>query len=113
MTSCISVNTNSCLKNNDLQTTFISGVIGEVSLVMFLVVAAFGGLAFLIWKMVPQVDRDNISVGTVSTLSRSSIFGSRNRDRFTDQSSIYSITLSEKDDGFIKKPNEGDNTSEA
>ncbi|XP_026324394.1 uncharacterized protein LOC113233469 isoform X2 [Hyposmocoma kahamanoa] len=88
-------------------------VIGEVSLVMFLVVAAFGGLAFLIWKMVPQADRDNISIGTVSTLSRSSIFGSRNRDRFTDQSSIYSITLSEKDESFVKKPNEGDNTSEA
>lgn len=86
---------------------------GEVSLVMFLVVAAFGGVAFLIWKMVPQADRDNISIGTASTLSRSSIFGRRNRDRFSDQSSIYSITLSEKDEGFVKKPNEGDNTSEA
>lgn len=88
-------------------------MIGEVSLVMFLVVAAFGGIAFLIWKMVPQADRDNISIGTVSTLSRSSIFGSRNRDRFTDQSSIYSITLSEKDEDIVKKTNEGDNTSEA
>lgn len=88
-------------------------MIGEVSLVMFLVVAAFGGIAFLIWKMVPQADRDNMSIGTVSTLSRSSIFGSRNRDRFTDQTSIYSITLSEKDEDFVKKPSEGDNTSEA
>lgn len=88
-------------------------MIGEVSLVMFLVVAAFGGVAFLIWKMVPQADRDNISIATVSTLSRSSIFGRRNKDLFTDQSSIYSITLSEKDDDFVKKPNEGDNTSEA
>ncbi|XP_049867710.1 uncharacterized protein LOC126367973 [Pectinophora gossypiella] len=87
-------------------------IVGEVSLVMFLVVAAFGGIALLIWKMVPQADRDNISISTVSSL-RSGIFGRRNRDRFSDQSSIYSISLSEKDEGFVKKPNEGDNTSEA
>ncbi|XP_026757415.2 uncharacterized protein LOC113517072 [Galleria mellonella] len=88
-------------------------VFGEISLVMFLVVAAFGGIALLIWKMVPQVDRDNLSIATVSSLSRSSIFGRRNRDRFSDQSSVYSITLSEKDEGIAKKPNDGDNTSEA
>ncbi|KAI5632174.1 hypothetical protein NE865_15118 [Phthorimaea operculella] len=88
-------------------------IVGEVSLVMFLVVAAFGGIALLIWKMVPQAERDNISIGTVSSLSRSSIFSRRNRDRFSDQSSVYSITLSEKDEGYVKKPNEGDNTSEA
>ncbi|KAM3964754.1 uncharacterized protein ACR2FA_001143 [Aphomia sociella] len=88
-------------------------VFGEITLVMFLVVTAFGGIALLIWKMVPQADRDNISIATVSSLSRSSIFARRNRDRFSDQSSVYSITLSEKDEGIAKKPNEGDNTSEA
>ncbi|XP_059060392.1 uncharacterized protein LOC131853504 isoform X2 [Achroia grisella] len=88
-------------------------VFGEISLVMFLVVAAFGGIALLIWKMVPQIDKDNISIATVSSLSRSSIFGRRNRDRFSDRSSVYSITLSEKDDSLAKKPNDGDNTSEA
>ncbi|RVE54173.1 hypothetical protein evm_001296 [Chilo suppressalis] len=87
-------------------------VFGEIMLVMFLVVAAFGGIALLIWKMVPQADKDNISIATMSSLSRSSIFSRRNRDRFSDQSSVYSITLSEKEDP-IKKPNEGDNTSEA
>ncbi|XP_063376511.1 uncharacterized protein LOC134663900 isoform X1 [Cydia fagiglandana] len=86
---------------------------GEVSLVMFLVVAAFGGIGLLIWKMVPRSDGDNVSISTVSTLSRSSIFGRRNRDRFSDGTSIYSITLSEKDDDYVKKPCEGDNTSEA
>ncbi|XP_022820388.1 uncharacterized protein LOC111352227 [Spodoptera litura] len=86
---------------------------GEVSLVMFLVVAAFGGIALLIWKVVPQADRDNISIATVSSLARSGIFSRRNRDRFSDQSSVYSISLSEKDEGIPKKPNEGDNTSEA
>lgn len=80
---------------------------------MFLVVAAFGGIALLIWKVVPQEDRDNISISTISSLNRSGIFGRRNRDRFSDQSSVYSITLSEKDEGLAKKPNEGDNTSEA
>lgn len=88
------------------------GVFGEVSLVMFLVVAAFGGIALLIWKVVPQADKDNISIATVSSL-RSGIFGRRNRDRFSDQSSVYSITLSEKDEGFVQKSNDGDNTSEA
>ncbi|XP_053613602.1 uncharacterized protein LOC128677039 [Plodia interpunctella] len=86
---------------------------GEITLVMFLVVTAFGGIALLIWKVVPQEDRDNISIATVSSLSRSGIFGRRNRDRFSDQSSVYSITLSEKDDGILKKPHDGDNTSEA
>lgn len=80
---------------------------------MFLVIAAFGGIALLIWKVVPQTDKDNVSIATVSSLSRSGIFNKRNRDRFSDQSSIYSITLSERDEGFVKKPNEGDNTSEA
>lgn len=80
---------------------------------MFLVVAAFGGIALLIWKMVPQAERDNISIGTASSLSRSGIFGRRNRDRFSDQSSVYSITLSEKCEDPVKKTNEGDNTSEA
>ncbi|XP_063838573.1 uncharacterized protein LOC135087733 [Ostrinia nubilalis] len=88
-------------------------VFGEITLVMFLVVAAFGGVALLIWKMVPQADRDNISIATVSSLSRSSIFGRRNRDRFSDQSSVYSITLSEKSKDPVKKTNECDNTSEA
>lgn len=88
-------------------------VFGEVSLVMFLVIAAFGGIALLIWKVVPQTERDNASVATGSTLSRSGIFNRKNRDRFSDQSSIYSITLSERDEGYVKKPNEGDNTSEA
>lgn len=92
---------------------YFSGVFGEITLVMFLVVAAFGGIALLIWKMVPQAERDNISIGTVSSLSRSGIFGRRNRDRFSDQSSVYSITLSEKCEDPVKKPNEGDNTSEA
>ncbi|CAH0748838.1 unnamed protein product [Diatraea saccharalis] len=87
-------------------------VFGEIMLVMFLVVAAFGGIALLIWKMVPQAEKDNISIATMSSLSRSSIFSRRNRDRFSDQSSVYSITLSEKDDS-VKKPNDGDNTSEA
>ncbi|KAJ0181976.1 hypothetical protein K1T71_002698 [Dendrolimus kikuchii] len=88
-------------------------VFGEVSLVMFLVIAAFGGIALLIWKVVPQTDKDNISIATVSSLSRSGIFNRRNRDRFSDKSSVYSITLSERDEGFVKKPNEVDNTSEA
>lgn len=79
---------------------------------MFLVVAAFGGIALLIWKVVPQAEKDNISIATVSSL-RSSIFGRRNRDRFSDQSSVYSITLSEKDEDFVQKSNDGDNTSEA
>ncbi|CAB3250247.1 unnamed protein product [Arctia plantaginis] len=87
-------------------------VFGEVTLVMFLVVAAFGGIALLIWKMVPQIEKDNISVGTVSSLARSGIFRRRNRDKFSDISSVYSITLSEKDEN-AKKTNEGDNTSEA
>lgn len=86
---------------------------GEVSLVVFLVIAAFGGVALLVWKMVPQGDKDNISIASISTLSRSSIFGSRNRDRFSDQSSVYSISLSETDEGCVKKPKESDNTSEA
>lgn len=77
---------------------------------MFLVVAAFGGIALLIWKMVPQTDKDNVSITTMSSM-RSSIFGRRNRDRFSDRSSVYSITLSEKEG--TKKSNEGDNTSEA
>ncbi|KAL4712856.1 hypothetical protein ACJJTC_011926 [Scirpophaga incertulas] len=87
-------------------------VFGEVTLVMFLVVAAFGGIALLIWKMVPQADRDNISIKSGSSFSSTSIFGRRNRDRFSDQNSIYSITLSEKEDP-VKKPNDSDNTSEA
>ncbi|XP_011554618.3 uncharacterized protein LOC105385872 [Plutella xylostella] len=86
---------------------------GEVSLVVFLVIAAFGGVALLVWKMVPQGDKDNVSIASISTLSRSSIFGSRNRDRFSDQSSVYSISLSETDEGCVKKPKESDNTSEA
>ncbi|XP_047515683.1 uncharacterized protein LOC125056568 [Pieris napi] len=84
---------------------------GEITMVMFLVVTAFVGIGVLVWKMVPQADRDNISIGTVSSLSRSSIFGGRNRDRFSDKSSVYSITLSEKDEDIVKK--QGDNTSEA
>ncbi|CAH2104447.1 unnamed protein product [Euphydryas editha] len=87
---------------------------GEITLVMFLVVAAFGGIAFLIWKMVPQADRgnsDNISISTVSSLSRSGIFCRSNIDRF-NRSSIYSITLSEKDE-TVKKASDGDDTSEA
>lgn len=91
----------------------IPGAFGEVTLVMFLVVAAFGGVALLIWKVVPQADRDNISIATVSSLARSGIFSRRNIDRFSDKSSVYSISLSEKDEGTIKKPNDGDNTSEA
>nr|XP_021191261.2 uncharacterized protein LOC110376932 [Helicoverpa armigera] len=86
---------------------------GEVTLVMFLVVAAFGGVALLIWKVVPQADRDNISIATVSSLTRSGFFSRRNKDRFSDRSSVYSISLSEKDEGAPKKPNDGDNTSEA
>ncbi|CAD0196044.1 unnamed protein product [Chrysodeixis includens] len=88
-------------------------VYGEVTLVMFLVVAAFGGVALLIWKVVPQADRDNISIATVSSLARSGIFSRRNRDRFSDQSSVYSISLSEKDESTTKKVTDGDNTSEA
>lgn len=87
---------------------------GEITLVMFLVVAAFGGVAFLIWKMVPQADRgnsDNMSVSTTSSLSRSGLFCRSNIDRF-NRSSIYSITLSEKDE-TVKKPSDGDDTSEA
>lgn len=84
---------------------------GEITLVMFLVVAAFGGIALLIWKMVPQSDRNNDNVSTISSLSRSGIFSRRNIDRFSDRSSVYSITLSEKDE--VKKPNERDDTSEA
>ncbi|CAF4757108.1 unnamed protein product [Pieris macdunnoughi] len=84
---------------------------GEITMVMFLVVTAFVGIGVLVWKMVPQADKDNISIGTVSSLSRSSIFGGRNRDRFSDKSSVYSITLSEKDEDIVKK--QGDNTSEA
>ncbi|CAG9566731.1 unnamed protein product [Danaus chrysippus] len=83
---------------------------GEIMLVMFLVVAAFGGVAFLIWKVVPQAGKeDSISISTSSTLSRSGIFSRRNIDRFSDKSSVYSITLSEKD---VKK-SDGDDTSEA
>ncbi|XP_039763357.1 uncharacterized protein LOC120636122 [Pararge aegeria] len=87
---------------------------GEITLVMFLVVAAFGGVALLIWKMVPQASRsvDNISTSTVSSLSRSGIFNRRNIDRFSDKSSVYSVTLSEKDEP-VKKPSEVDNSSEA
>lgn len=88
-------------------------VFGEITLVMFLVVAAFGGIALLIWKVVPQSERDNISIATVSSLARSGIFSRRNIDKFSDKSSIYSITLSEKDEGTIRKPNDADNTSEA
>ncbi|KAI8428055.1 hypothetical protein MSG28_002343 [Choristoneura fumiferana] len=88
-------------------------MLGEVSMVMFLVIAAFGGMGLLIWKMVPRTEEDNVSISTASTVSRSSIFGRRNRDRFSDGTSVYSITLSEKDDDFVKKPCEGDNTSEA
>ncbi|XP_047544788.1 uncharacterized protein LOC125077045 [Vanessa atalanta] len=87
---------------------------GEITLVMFLVVAAFGGVAFLIWKMVPQDDKgnsDNVSISTVSSLSRTGIFRRGNIDRF-NRSSIYSITLSEKDE-TVKKPSDGDDTSEA
>lgn len=85
---------------------------GEVTLVMFLVVSAFGGVALLIWKMVPQSDKsDNASISTISSLSRSGIFSRRNIDRFSDKSSVYSITLSEKDEA--KKPNDRDDTSEA
>ncbi|XP_072936866.1 uncharacterized protein [Epargyreus clarus] len=94
------------LKEESSQSMF-----GEILLVMFLVVAAFGGIALLIWKMVPQSDKDNISIAT--TLSRSGFFNRRNRDRFSDQSSVYSITLSEKDEGTVKKSTDGDNTSEA
>ncbi|KAG6460869.1 hypothetical protein O3G_MSEX012278 [Manduca sexta] len=112
---------NEDINNNELQPARLEArkeeiqqsVFGEISLVMFLVIAAFGGIALLIWKVVPQGDRDNASITTVSSLSRSGIFGRRNRDRFSDQSSIYSITLSEKDEGFVKKPTESDNTSEA
>ncbi|CAG4944255.1 unnamed protein product [Colias eurytheme] len=86
---------------------------GEVTLVMFLVVTAFGGIGLLVWKMVPHAERDNISIGTASSLSRSSIFGRRNRDMFSDRSSVYSITLSEKDEDTTKKSNDCDNTSEA
>lgn len=86
---------------------------GEVSFVMFLVIAAFGGVALLIWKMVPQSDKDNISIASISSWSRSGIFGSRNRDRFSDRSSVYSITLSEKDEGYNRRSNDADNTSEA
>ncbi|CAH2067078.1 unnamed protein product, partial [Iphiclides podalirius] len=86
-------------------------VFGEVSLVMFLVVAAFGGIALLIWKMVPRTEGDNVSVSTMSSM-RSSIFR-RNLDRFSDRGSVYSITLSEKDEGPTMKSHEGDNTSEA
>ncbi|CAH0725995.1 unnamed protein product, partial [Brenthis ino] len=84
---------------------------GEITLVMFLVVAAFGGIALLIWKMVPQSDKNNDNASTISSLSRSGIFSRRNIDRFSDRSSVYSITLSEKDE--VKKPNERDDTSEA
>ncbi|XP_046961512.1 uncharacterized protein LOC124531101 [Vanessa cardui] len=87
---------------------------GEITLVMFLVVAAFGGVAFLIWKMVPQADKgnsDTVSISTVSSLSRTGIFRRGNIDRF-NRSSIYSITLSEKDE-TVKKPSDGDDTSEA
>ncbi|XP_050361386.1 uncharacterized protein LOC126780753 [Nymphalis io] len=89
-------------------------VFGEITLVMFLVVAAFGGVAFLVWKMVPRADKvnsDNMSVSTVSSLSRTGIFSRGNIDRF-NRSSIYSITLSEKDE-TVKKPSDGDDTSEA
>lgn len=91
----------------------ISGV-GEIVLVVFLVVAAFGGVALLIWKMVPQADKDNVSIATTSSLAGTGIFGRRNRDLFSDRISIYSISLSEKADSKIGKPNDdGDNTSEA
>ncbi|XP_041970044.1 uncharacterized protein LOC121726657 [Aricia agestis] len=86
-------------------------MLGEVTLVIFLVVAAFGGVAFLIWKMVPQ-DADDVSIVTSSSLSNNSIFSRRNRDRFSDRSSVYSITLSEKNDDTLKK-SDSDNTSEA
>lgn len=87
---------------------------GEISLVMFLVVAAFGGVGLLIWKMVPQAgsSMDSVSVSAISSLSRSGFFNRRNIDRFSDKSSVYSITLSEKDE-TVKKPSECDNTSEA
>lgn len=86
---------------------------GEVSLVMFLVVAAFGGVALLIWKNVPRSDTDNVSIGSISSWSRSGIFSSRNRDRFSDQSSVYSITLSERHEGADRRSDDADNTSEA
>lgn len=87
---------------------------GEITLVIFLVMAAFGGIALLIWKMVPQTERDNVSIGTTSSLAGSSIFGRRNRDLFSDRSSIYSISISEKGEcGPYKSCNDGDNTSEA
>lgn len=79
---------------------------------MFLVVAAFGGIALLIWKVVPQSAKDNASASTISSLSPTSIFNRRNRDRFSDHGSIYSITLSDKD-AVVQKPTEADNTSEA
>lgn len=85
---------------------------GEVSLVIFLVVASFGGVALLVWKMVPQEDNDNVSIVTASSLSNTSIFSRRNRDRFSNRSSVYSITLSEKNDDALKK-SDSDNTSEA
>ncbi|GBP88737.1 hypothetical protein EVAR_57907_1 [Eumeta japonica] len=106
--------------DNDLQPARLEAIeektgqsmFGEIALVIFLVMAAFGGVALLIWKIVPQAEKDNISIGSASSLSRTGIFGRRNRDRFSDRSSIYSITLSEKSDND-KKPNDGDNTSEA
>ncbi|XP_004930961.1 uncharacterized protein LOC101738011 [Bombyx mori] len=89
-----------------------SGGYSEITLVMFLVVAAFGGIALLIWKVVPQSAKDNASASTISSLSPTSIFNRRNRDRFSDHGSIYSITLSDKD-AVVQKPTEADNTSEA
>lgn len=88
------------------------GMVGEIALVVFLVMAGFGLVAALIWKMVPQVERDNVSIATVSSLAGSSIFSRRNRDLFSDRSSIYSISLSEKDEG-IHVCKDTDNTSEA
>ncbi|XP_050670171.1 uncharacterized protein LOC126968962 [Leptidea sinapis] len=108
------------IEDNDLQPARLEArqekstqsMFGEITLVMFLVVTAFVGIALLIWKMVPQVDKDNISVSTQSSLSRSSIFSRRNIDRFSDKSSVYSITLSERDED-VKKRSDADNTSEA
>ncbi|CAK1550063.1 unnamed protein product [Leptosia nina] len=107
------------LDNNNLQPARLEArkddstqsMFGEITLVMFLVVTAFVGLGLLVWKMLPQAHKDDMSIASISSLSRSSIFSGRNRDRFSDKSSVYSITLSEKDEDVVKK--QGDNTSEA
>ncbi|VVC92201.1 unnamed protein product, partial [Leptidea sinapis] len=93
------------------ETTVATYVIVQENLPILTHITAFVGIALLIWKMVPQVDKDNISVSTQSSLSRSSIFSRRNIDRFSDKSSVYSITLSERDED-VKKRSDADNTSE-